>query len=142
MPKCRKTNKNRTYVLFLREDKYGKLRQNLIVSSIPALSHIIKKGKKTMKYEDALYALFGNDLMLRHKIKNKRRLLSDKIMQLETKAKLTQEQAAQAAHIPLVYLLEMENVNLKVPVNEYLLVIQKLKAYMQQQAMLKSQNKT
>ena len=95
-----------------------------------------------MKYEDALYALFGNDLMLRHKIKNKRRLLSDKIMQLETKAKLTQEQAAQAAHIPLVYLLEMENVNLKVPVNEYLLVIQKLKAYMQQQAMLKSQNKT
>ena len=95
-----------------------------------------------MKYEDALYALFGNDLMLRHKIKNKRRLLSDKIMQLETKAKLTQEQVAQAAHIPLVYLLKMENVDLKIPLNEYLLVIQKLKAYMQQQAMLKSQNKT
>lgn len=95
-----------------------------------------------MKYEDALYALFGNDLVLKHKIKNKRRLLSDKIMQLETEAKLTQEQAAQVAHIPLVYLLEMENVDLKVPVNEYLLVIQNLKAYIEQQAMLKSQNKT
>lgn len=95
-----------------------------------------------MKYENALYALFGNDLVLRHKIKNKRRLLSDKIMQLETQAKLTQEQAAQVAHIPLVYLLEMENVNLKISVNEYLLVIQKLRAYMQQQAILKNQNKS
>lgn len=95
-----------------------------------------------MKYEDALYALFGNDLLLRHKIKNKRRLLSDKIMALETKAELTQEQAAQVAHIPITYLLEMENVDLKIPVNEYLLVIQKLSAYLQQQAILKNQNKT
>lgn len=85
-----------------------------------------------MKYEDALYAMFGNDLVLKHKIKNKRRRLADQILHLESKLNLTQEQAAKVVKIPLVYLLEMEQVDLKIPVNEYLLTIQKLRNYEQQ----------
>lgn len=85
-----------------------------------------------MKYEDALYAMFGNDLVLKHKIKNKRRRLADQILHLESKLNLTQEQTAKVIKIPLVYLLEMEQVDLKIPVNEYLLTIQKLRNYEQQ----------
>lgn len=84
-----------------------------------------------MKYEDALYAMFGNDLVLKHKIKNKRRRLADQILHLESKLNLTQEQTAKVIKIPLVYLLEMEQVDLKIPVNEYLLTIQKLRNYEQ-----------
>ena len=85
-----------------------------------------------MKYEDALYAMFGNDLVLKHKIKNKRRRLADQILHLESKLNLTQEQAAKVVKIPLVYLLEMEKVDLKISINEYLLTIQKLRNYEQQ----------
>lgn len=76
--------------------------------------------------------MFGNDLVLKHKIKNKRRRLADQILHLESKLNLTQEQTAKVIKIPLVYLLEMEQVDLKIPVNEYLLTIQKLRNYEQQ----------
>lgn len=52
-----------------------------------------------MKYEDVLYKFFSDDPVLRHKIKNKRRRLSDKIMVLETKCALTQKEAAKVIGI-------------------------------------------
>lgn len=86
-----------------------------------------------MKYEDLLYKFFSDDPVLRHKIKNKRRQLSDKIMVLETKCALTQKEAAKVIGISLDYLLLMESVSLKIPVNEYIYAIQKLQAYKNKQ---------
>lgn len=86
-----------------------------------------------MKYEDVLYKFFSDDPVLRHKIKNKRRQLSDKIMVLGTKCALTQQEAAKVIGISLDYLLLMENISLKISVNEYLYAIRKLQAYRNKQ---------
>lgn len=86
-----------------------------------------------MKYEDVLYKFFSADPVLRHKIKNKRRQLSDKIMVLETKCALTQKEAAKVIGISLDYLLLMESISLKIPVNKYLHAIRKLQAYRNKQ---------
>lgn len=54
-------------------------------------------------------------------------------MVLETKCALTQQEAAKVIGISLDYLLLMESISLKIPVNEYLYTIRKLQAYRNKQ---------
>lgn len=72
--------------------------------------------------------IVGDDPELNEKIDSKQYLLSNEIMELETKLGVDQKQTAKLTHISLARLLRLESVDLTIPVSEYQQVIAILKA--------------
>lgn len=72
--------------------------------------------------------IVGDDPELNEKMDSKQYLLSNEIMELETKLGVDQKQTAKLAHISLARLLRLESVDLTIPVSEYQQVIAILKA--------------
>lgn len=72
--------------------------------------------------------IVGDDPKLNEKMDSKQYLLSNEIMELETKLGVNQKQTAKLAHISLAKLLRLESVDLTIPVSEYRKVVAILKA--------------
>lgn len=70
----------------------------------------------------------GNDKILSEKMKSKQYPLSNRIMELETKLGFDQQQTANYLAIPFDKLLQIEAVDLSIPVNEYQAIINKLES--------------
>ena len=70
----------------------------------------------------------GDDPELNEKMDSKQYLLSNEIIELETKLSVNQKQTAKLAHISLAKLLRLESVDLTIPVSEYRKVVAILKA--------------
>lgn len=72
--------------------------------------------------------VIGNDKILSEKMKSKQYPLSNRIMELETKLGFDQKQTANCLAIPFDKLLQLEAVDLSIPVNEYQVAINKLES--------------
>lgn len=72
--------------------------------------------------------IVSDDPKLNEKMDSKQYLLSNEIMELETKLGVNQKQTAKLAHISLAKLLRLESVDLTIPVSEYRKVVAILKA--------------
>lgn len=70
----------------------------------------------------------GNDKILLEKLKSKQYPLANRIMELETKLGFDQKQTANYLAIPFDKLLQLEAVDLSIPVSEYQAVINKLES--------------